>query len=81
MTNNQLLTFITNEDLYAHTKTVLSTISEATENAEQRLHSNVIDPFSAIFSATNDGLTLKKWLQSEKNRKIQKTLQNTQQNC
>ena len=44
--------------------------------AEEKIYDNVIDPFSAVFDASLSKRTLEVWLQAEKARQLQKTLQN-----
>lgn len=44
--------------------------------AEKNLHDNVIDPFSATFDAMASEITLEDWIEKEKTRQTQKTLQN-----
>lgn len=73
----QRLEFISNEDLYRIIAAVISVADKALEGADEKLHSNVIDPFSAIFDAVSGGLTLNDWIKKERTRQIQKTLQNS----
>ncbi|MFO0862566.1 MAG: Eco47II family restriction endonuclease [Candidatus Saccharibacteria bacterium] len=73
---NQLLPFITDELLNKYTKEVLDKAHTAEADAEAKLYSNVIDPFSAVFAATLHDMTLEEWLVQEKSRQIQKTLEN-----
>lgn len=72
----QLLPFISNESLYRHVKTVLDCAKKATIKADEKLYKNKIDPFSALFDALSQGISLERWLKQEKSRQIQKTLQN-----
>jgi len=76
MDNKQWLPFIKDKDLIRHVKTVLVVAKNATTNAEEKLHNNVMDPFSALFDASNQGISLSEWIRQEKSRQIQKTLQN-----
>ncbi|HOW60258.1 MAG TPA: Eco47II family restriction endonuclease [Candidatus Moranbacteria bacterium] len=76
MAKKQLLPFIKNEDLYKHVKMVLNVAKNATNNAEKKIYSNVIDPFSALFDASNQNISLSEWIKQEKSRQTQKTLQN-----
>ncbi len=71
-----LLPFIGNEDLYKHVSKVLNTAQHAADLAEENLYSNVIDPFSALFDVLRQGITLADWIEQEKTRQIQKTMQN-----
>jgi type-2 restriction enzyme eco47II len=40
------------------------------------IHSNVIDPFSALLESSFNKITYDQWIEAEKSRQIQKTLQN-----
>jgi hypothetical protein len=76
MSSNRFLSFIRDEDLTRHVKKVLDTAHEAFEHSEDKLYSNVIDPFSAVFDALGQGISLDEWMKQEKSRQMQKTLQN-----
>jgi len=70
------LTFINDDDFKKHVKTVLNVAKNATDKAEEKLYKNTVDPFSALFDASHRGISLEEWLIGEKERQIQKTLQN-----
>ncbi|MFA5839971.1 MAG: Eco47II family restriction endonuclease [Candidatus Margulisiibacteriota bacterium] len=76
MSSHKYLDFIKDEDLINHVEAVLQIAQSAFNHAEDELYSNTIDPFSAVFDVLRQGITLKAWLQQEKSRQIQKTLQN-----
>lgn len=76
MKEKQLLPFIGDEDLYKHVETVLNVAKTASEETEKKLYKNVIDPFSALFDASCQGLYFDQWIKQEKSRQTQKTLQN-----
>lgn len=76
MPTSQLLPFIDNEKLFTFTQKVLDDAQGAVEEAETRLYRNVIDPFSALFDSLRQDITLTQWLEQEKTRQIQKTMQN-----
>ena len=76
MKEQQLLPFISNENLFKQVKHVLDIAKAASSKAEGRLFTNAIDPFSALFDALLQGISLKQWLEQEKARQTQKTLQN-----
>ena len=76
MVKKQLLPFIKDKDLYQHVKVVLDVAKNATDDAEEKIYSNVTDPFSALFDASNQSISLAEWMGQEKSRQIQKTLQN-----
>lgn len=77
MPNTQLLPYISNDKFYEFTRKVLSDAQNAVEDAEARLYTNVIDPFSALFDALRQDISLTQWLEQEKSRQIQKTMQNS----
>jgi len=76
MGTKNLLPFISNEDLYQHVGVVLDKAKEAKRKAEENIFSNVVDPFSALFDISYQGITFDRWLKQEKSRQTQKTLQN-----
>lgn len=60
-------------------KEVLKPIVESTYKAqqeEQDIYRNTLDCFSAAIDASIRGITLEEWIESEKQRQSQKTLQN-----
>jgi len=71
----QLLSFVSNNDLFKFVEKVMKK-AQTTDEDEEALYRNTLDPFSAIFDASASGLTLKSWLLLEKMRQKQKTLQN-----
>lgn len=71
-----LLAFIDDDDLRLEVKKVLDIAHVAVEAAKENIYSNIIDPFSAIFDSQRQNITPSDWLQQEKARQIQKTLQN-----
>lgn len=76
MNKRQLLPFISDKDLFEHVKRVLDKAERAAENAEVKLYSNAVDPFSAVFDAMRQNISLAEWFEQEKARQIQKTMQN-----
>lgn len=71
-----LLPFISDEDLKSAVSEVIDKANAAIETAEEKIHVNAIDPFSAVFDASCLSLDYEEWLKKEKSRQIQKTLQN-----
>jgi hypothetical protein len=67
----QLLPFISNFDLYQAVEKVLYV-----SNFSVNIHRNVIDPFSALFDALRQDISVEQWLTQETMRQSQKTLQN-----
>jgi hypothetical protein len=76
MTNDQLLSYIGNEELYRAVETLLNVAQVAVDRAQKNLYDNVVDPFSALVDAFHQGIALSQWLEQEKARKAQKTFQN-----
>lgn len=74
--SDRFLEFISNEDLERHTREVIDKSQRAAESAAKDLHKNVIDPFSALFDSARQGITVDQWIEQEKARQVQKTLQN-----
>lgn len=70
------LPFISDDKLVEEVIVVLDKIELTNSTAEKKMHSNVVDPFSAFFDASMQGIPLNDWLELEKVRQIQKTLQN-----
>lgn len=57
-------------------KKVLNVVKNALNDVDQKIHSNVLDPFSAFFESAHHNITYEQWLEQEKIRQVQKTLQN-----
>lgn len=76
MKKKQLLEFISDENLFKHASHVLDVAKSTSNKAEERLFTNTVDPFSALFDAMCQGISLEQWLEQEKARQTQKTLQN-----
>lgn len=70
------LKFIAEEDLYKVCKDTIEVMKKANEKVEKELHKNIVDPFSAIFDASYNNISLTEWLKGEKIRQVQKTFQN-----
>lgn len=73
---SQPLTFISDEILKGLSSNLLNKAQSAADRDEEEMHKNVLDPFSATFDAVRQGITLDQWLEQEKSRQAQKTLQN-----
>lgn len=71
-----LLSFIDDEDLIQEVTKVLDIAKIAVSAAEDNIFNNIIDPFSAVFDSQRQDIAPTEWLQQEKARQIQKTLQN-----
>jgi len=66
--------YVEDKFLYKEIELVLSRFGK--EMDEANLHKNVVDPFSAIFDMAKQGISYSEWLEQEKSRQTQKTLQN-----
>lgn len=55
---------------------LIEAATQASLKAEEDLEKNTLDPFSALFEAMAQKLSLDEWKSQEKNRQIQKSIQN-----
>lgn len=76
MEEKRLLSYISNKKLYSCVEHVICPVVTAIAKKEQTLYNNVVDPFSAVFDSIINKITLEQWLEVEKSRQVQKTLQN-----
>jgi len=70
------LKFIPDKKLIVAVGKVVKVIITAEHEADNNLHKNVIDPFSALFHGVIHAITYKEWIEQEKARQSQKTMQN-----
>ena len=70
------LDFISDEKLEEFTREVLEKTQKKADEAEISLYNNVVDPFSALFDSARQNTTVDLWIEQEKARQVQKTLQN-----
>ncbi|MCX7087573.1 MAG: Eco47II family restriction endonuclease [Methylococcales bacterium] len=70
------LNWITDEALKACVREVLTKGLRGISNAEKNFYRNGVDPFSAVFDAACQNISLEQWLHFERTRQAQKTLQN-----
>ncbi len=70
------LTWIADENLKACVREVLTKGALGIAKAEKNFYRNGVDPFSALFDAASQNVTLEQWLNFERKRQAQKTLQN-----
>jgi H+/gluconate symporter-like permease len=70
------LKFISDKDLIIAVGKVVSVIESAEHDAVTNLHKNVVDPFSALFHGVTHAITYTEWIEQEKARQSQKTMQN-----
>lgn len=74
--SNKYLPYIKDEKLIEFVGIIVDKLGQAVEQSEKKLNSNVIDPFSAVFDACIQEISLSEWIEKEKTRQIQKTMQN-----
>ncbi|MBU1178655.1 Eco47II family restriction endonuclease [Patescibacteria group bacterium] len=70
------LKYISDKNLCSAVARVVEIIEIAEHDAETKLYSNVLDPFSALFHGVTHSISYKAWVRQEKTRQIQKTMQN-----
>jgi hypothetical protein len=70
------LKFIKKEKLFFLCKRIVDVLQKSINSGEVQLYKNIVDPFSALFDAYCQGISLSQWLELEKTRQIQKTFQN-----
>lgn len=70
------LKFISDKNLISAVGKVVKIIETAEHEENNNLHKNVIDPFSALFHGVTHAITYKEWIEQEKARQSQKTMQN-----
>jgi hypothetical protein len=70
------LTWIADDDLKTCVNEVLTKGLIGISKAEKNFYRNSVDPFSALFDAACQNITLAQWLNFERKRQAQKTLQN-----
>ncbi len=70
------LTWIKDDDLKTCVSEVLTKGLAGIKKSENEFYKNGVDPFSALFDAACQGITLEQWSNFERKRQAQKTLQN-----
>jgi hypothetical protein len=70
------LKFISDKDLCLAVAIVVNVIETAKNDAQIKLHKNVVDPFSALFHGITQSISYQEWIKQEKARQAQKTMQN-----
>ncbi|MFM6972490.1 MAG: Eco47II family restriction endonuclease, partial [Alphaproteobacteria bacterium] len=73
---NYNIKFIKRDKLYEICEKIIKRLKKSAKSEEKDLHKNIIDPFSALFDASFNNLSISQWLNSEKIRQVQKSLQN-----
>lgn len=72
--SSRLWPHVEDEKLFAEIRSVLRMLDEITEDIN--IDRNVVDPFSAIFDMAKQNITYDEWIEQEKFRQAQKSLQN-----
>ncbi|MCR4278818.1 MAG: Eco47II family restriction endonuclease [bacterium] len=70
------LKYISDQKLIDAVGVVITKLKDAEAEAEIKLHKNIIDPFSATFDGAYHGKKYKEWVEYEKMRQAQKSVQN-----
>lgn len=73
---NPFLPFVEDDAIELCVRVVLDKATAARASKEKDVFKNVVDPFSAVFDASVQGISLASWLEQEKSRQAQKTMQN-----
>lgn len=73
---NYNIKFIKQERLYKICENIIKRLKKTSKSEEKDLHKNILDPFSALFDASYNNISITQWLNSEKIRQVQKSLQN-----
>lgn len=68
--------YVEDDVLVQEVEQVLNVVYDSLKEIDDSLFSNVLDPFSAFFDAVTQNITYVDWLEQEKHRQLQKTLQN-----
>ena len=70
------LSFISDSQLKEYISLVIGAVILDESSAEKDIYRNVIDPFSALFDSGIQKISLTTWVEQEKTRQLQKSLQN-----
>lgn len=73
----QKFEYISNENLKTACEKVISAIGSGISKADTNPYKNIIDPFSAVFEASYNSISLSEWMTREKQRQAQKSWQNS----
>lgn len=74
---SQYVPFLENEDLEREIKSLLNKASEIQRKmTDEKMHKNVMDPFGALIEQAGFNLSHEQWLDTERNRQMQKSLNN-----
>jgi hypothetical protein len=75
--SKKIYPYVEDEVILREVRRVMDSMENSLNDAEKKLYSNVIDPFSAHFDALAQNIPYEDWIRQEKVRQIQKTFQNS----
>lgn len=73
---NKYVDFVSDEDFLECTKWVCDGYSRVKLFSEQDIHRNTVDPFKLVFDIVNNQMTFEEWIENEKIRQGDKTINN-----
>ncbi|MDB5258806.1 MAG: Type site-specific deoxyribonuclease [Candidatus Taylorbacteria bacterium] len=76
MIKNSIYPYVDDKVFLEEVQRVFNTVGGELNETDKKIHKNVIDPFSAIFDSASQGINYDDWIEQEKHRQIQKTMQN-----
>jgi len=76
MASKRIYPYVDDSILIEEVRKVFNSVNSELHKVDEIFHDNVIDPFSAIFDCSTQDISYKDWVEQEKHRQIQKTLQN-----
>lgn len=71
-----ILDFISDAELVSAVEKLVSAAKRSEKKVSENPYINVIDPFSALVDSARQNITIETWLEQEKSRQVQKSLQN-----
>jgi len=76
MPTKRIYPYVEDSILIEEVRKVFNSVNSELHKVDEIFHDNVIDPFSAIFDCSTQNISYCDWVEQEKHRQIQKTLQN-----
>lgn len=76
MPKNRIYPYIDDTLFVKEVAKVLGIVDQSLQEINEDFTTNVLDPFSAIFEAASKNISYEDWIEQEKYRQVQKTLQN-----
>ena len=71
------LSFLKTEIVYSLCQEIIDKLNKSTQKIDTDIHKNIIDPFSAIFDASFQKISITQWFEQEKKRQLTESFQNT----